>query len=236
MTGASEELVDYLLGEMSADDRASLEQRVADDDALRDELKQLRPVVTGLIELPDEAWVRLDPPPLELPLDDGTTEPAPSFFDRLREFALGSRVPVLGLAASAIAALAIGVGIGVFASSSGGGGSDPATAVTLDPLATEAAASGEAVVVDAGAGGEVELDVSGLAPSDEGMAYELWLLNSPDDLVSLGTFTVPETGETSVNVPLPIEPTEFDFFDVSVEQVGGDGSHSGQSVLRGATV
>ena len=64
MTGASEELVDYLLGDMSADDRASLEQRVADDDALRDELKRLRPVVIGLTELPDEAWVRLDPPPL----------------------------------------------------------------------------------------------------------------------------------------------------------------------------
>jgi anti-sigma-K factor RskA len=236
MTEASEELVDYLLGEMDAGDHARLEQRLADDDAMREELERLRPVVTGLIELPDEAWTRLEPPPLALPLVDGGTEPGPSFFDRVREFALGSRVPVLGLAASAIAALAIGVGIGVFASSDGGGGSDPATAVALEALDADAAAQGEAMVIGQGAGGEVELDVSGLAPSDPGSAYELWLLNSADDLVSLGTFTVPTSGEASVSVPLPVEPTEFDFFDVSVERVGGDGSHSGQSVLRGATV
>lgn len=236
MTEPREELVDYLLDEMSAGDRARMEQRLAADDDLQAELERLRPVVTGLADLPDEAWVRLEPPPLQLPIEQSESDPRPSFLDRAREFAFGSRVPVLGLAVSAIAALAIGVGIGVFASSDGGGDSGPATAVALEALDEDAAAQGEAIVIGQGAGGEVELDVSGLAPSDPGSAYELWLLNSADDLVSLGTFTVPTSGETSVSVPLPVEPTEFDFFDVSVERVGGDGSHSGQSVLRGATV
>ena len=235
MSAPREELVDYLLGEMPPADRARLEDRLAQDQNLRLELERLRPVVSGVADLPDEAWERLEPPPLELPLTDTPQEPDRPFLGWLRDFALGARMPVIGVATAATAALALGVGIGLFVSADGDDGAERTAAVMLEPVTGATSAQGEAVVLDAQGDGQVELDVTGLPPSDPGTAYELWLLNSPDDLVSLGTFTVPMSGERSVSVPLPVEPTEFAFFDISVEPVGGDGSHSGQSVLRGAT-
>ncbi|MBK5117003.1 MAG: hypothetical protein JJE23_08815 [Thermoleophilia bacterium] len=41
-------------------------------------------------------------------------------------------------------------------------------------------------------GGEAAVDVSGLGASAPGEFYALWLLTSPDDLVSLGSFKVDE--------------------------------------------
>ena len=72
----------------------------------------------------------------------------------------------------------------------------------------------------------------GLQPSADGDFYELWLLNSPDDLVSLGSFRVPASGEVDVSVPLPGNPDDFAALDVSVEPPDGNPAHSSRSVLR----
>ena len=84
-------------------------------------------------------------------------------------------------------------------------------------------------------GDRLEVDVSGLPASQGGDRYELWLLNSPDDLVSLGSFRVGESGAASVQVPLPVPPEQFAFIDVSVEPGDGNPAHSGNSVLRAPT-
>ena len=157
-------------------------------------------------------------------------------WDRLRDLVPTGRMPAAALAATAIVALAVGFGIGALTLGGDGSAPDAVQAVALAPVMADPSASGEAAVVaDSAGGGEVELDVSGLSPTEAGTVYELWLLNSPDDLLSLGTFTVPASGSASVRVPLPVMPDEFAFFDVSAEAVGGDGRHSGRSVLRGET-
>ena len=73
---------------------------------------------------------------------------------------------------------------------------------------------------------------AGSQPSNGGDFYELWLLNSPDDLVSLGSFRVPASGDVDVTVPLPADPDRFAALDVSVEPPDGNPAHSSRSVLR----
>jgi anti-sigma-K factor RskA len=74
--------------------------------------------------------------------------------------------------------------------------------------------------------------LSGLQPTRDGQFYELWLLNSPDDLVSLGSFAVPASGEIDVSVPVPGDAGSFSAFDVSREPPDGNPAHSSKSVLR----
>ena len=83
------------------------------------------------------------------------------------------------------------------------------------------------------ASGAATVDVSGLPPSARGQFYELWLLNSADDLVALGSFRVPASGDARVTVPVPGDPAGYRFVDLSVEPDDGDPAHSGDSVLRG---
>ena len=71
-----------------------------------------------------------------------------------------------------------------------------------------------------------------MQPSADGNFYELWLLNSADDLVSLGSFRVPASGEADVTVPLPADPEGFAALDISAEPDDGDPAHSTRSVLR----
>jgi hypothetical protein len=92
------------------------------------------------------------------------------------------------------------------------------------------AASGRVTVADG-----VSLDVSGLPPSRAGDFYELWLLGDDKRLVSLGSFAVGADGKARLNVPLPVDPARFAYFDVSREPGDGDPGHSGLSVLRGST-
>ena len=73
----------------------------------------------------------------------------------------------------------------------------------------------------------------GLPPSADGDFYELWLLNSADDLVSLGSFTRARVGRRSTSrVPVPGDAGDFAALDVSVEPGDGDPAHSTRSVLR----
>ena len=80
--------------------------------------------------------------------------------------------------------------------------------------------------------GRARFSVRGLQPSTDGAFYELWLMNSADDLVSLGSFRVPSSGEADVTVPLPADPDGFAALDISAEPADGDPAHSTRSVLR----
>ena len=59
-----EEISAYLLGELEEAERADFERRLARDPELRDEVEGLRPVVSRLVALPDQAWDAPEPPPL----------------------------------------------------------------------------------------------------------------------------------------------------------------------------
>jgi anti-sigma-K factor RskA len=77
--------------------------------------------------------------------------------------------------------------------------------------------------------------VSGLPPTGPGSFYEVWLLDGPTRVMSLGGFRVPQSGDAEVTVPLPVDVADFRYLDVSVEREDGDPGHSGDSVLRAPT-
>jgi anti-sigma-K factor RskA len=220
------DIVSYLLGEMAPGERRALEQRASRDPAFRDEVDRMRAVVADLEAMPALGWGAAEPPPLpDLPPLADLGRPA-----RRRTFIIR---PMVAVAAS-VAVLAAGIGIGALVTGGGGGGAE-GPAFALQALGEAGAqASGEARVVDDGGEG-LRLRVDGMEPSQTGEFYELWLLDGPDRLVSLGSFRVPDSGEVEVDVPLPVPVGDFAFIDVSVEREDGDPGHSGRSVLRGPT-
>ena len=228
------EISDYLLGELDGEQTAEAERRLREDPRFRAEVERLRPTVTRLERLPSQAWENPEPPPLALPpeAERRNRTPAPSWWQRL--------APRPALALGATAALAVGIGIGLLLGGSDPGG-DPETGgqlVTLEPVGGRGeGATGSAQLVERGDGNDREaiVDVSGVAPSAPGEFYELWLLSARDDLVSLGAFRVGESGQAMVRVPVPVDPSQYAFLDLSLESDNGDASHSGRSLLRAPT-
>lgn len=224
----------YLLGELSGEQLAETERLLGEDPALRAEVERLRPAVARLEDLPPEAWEDLEPPPLSLPREPvPVAEPSPR---ARRRWWQGLVIRPAFAALASIALLVVGVGVGLLiGSDEDGTAGDGGRAVALAPVEPRGqGASGSAELVGAD-GGEAVVEVSGVSPNDAGEFYELWLLNAPDDLVSLGAFKVGPSGRAEVRVPLPVDPAEFEFIDLSVERDDGDASHSGRSVLRAPT-
>jgi len=176
--------------------------------------------------LPREAWDRPVPPPAPWPPEQPWRVRAPGFSLR-----------PLTAALAAAALIALGVAGGVLVS---GGEDSPdtvasGTTVALAPLGdADPTAAGEATLTE-GETGEAVVEVSGLAPSGDSDFYELWLIGEDGELVSLGSFRVPGSGEAKLRVPVPVDPSRFSFVDVSLEPDDGDPGHSSDSVLRGPT-
>lgn len=239
------DILDYVLGEASGDERDLLDALAADDDALAHELDGLGAVVSSLRAMPDEAWDDSEIPPLPaLTLhadeDGGEGEPGPGESDSpgggavILPFRRRVSMPRFAAAAAAAAFLVAGIGIGALAF--GDSGSTPAPTGPAIELASfdegGPDAHGEVRTVSSG-GGSLTLDVSGLDPSGPGEIYTLWLIDPEENLLTLGSFLVPEEGATTVTVPLPVSLENFSAVDVSVEESNGDPGHSGRSVLRG---
>jgi anti-sigma-K factor RskA len=141
-------------------------------------------------------------------------------------------VPVLPAIALAAVLLALGVAAGLLLG--GGDGAGDATSgrmVVLAPVGPEAAGAEGTATLDA-PGGRATVRLRNLPPSEEGQFYGLWLLNSADDLLGLGSFTVPASGAVDVTVPLPEQARRFTALDLSLEPDDGDPAHSTVSVLR----
>jgi anti-sigma-K factor RskA len=262
-------VVDYLLGELSPSETERFETELASSPALRAEAERLRPLI-GRLEDHGDAWEPLEPPPLDIaaivsaPLEEdrpaadrtdastpaadavspGSGAASSSGAARPRR----SLAEILGLAwprvavgaFSALLLLAVGVGVGLQLGGdnavSGGG---PVQTVQLEAFGDEAPAdaSGEVLMTSGGdaTGDQMTLDVSGLAESSDREFYELWLLGKDGDLIALGSFRVPPGGSSSIEVPLPVNPERYRYFDVSIQPENGDPQHSGRSVLRGLT-
>jgi anti-sigma-K factor RskA len=225
------EAVDYLLGEMEPDRVARFEAELERDAALRAEVERLRPVVTRLDALPAEAWASAPPPPLREPgvVTAPDAAPVPPLREpaapRRRRLVLRPAVAAL----CAVALLAAGVGLGVVLDRD----PEPATRLVLSPIeGVDPAASGRVGVTS----DRVNLRVSGLPPTAEGQFYELWLLGADQQLVGLGSFRVGEDGMATLKLPLPVDPGQFRYFDISLEPGDGDPGHSGVSILRGPSV
>jgi len=219
----SERLLDYLTGELAPEERAAFEAeptRVA-------EAERLRPVVARLESLEREEWDPPEAPPLVL-LREPEPEPERARAPRRRRRLLTLR-PVVA-AGLAVLLLAIGVGAGRLLDS--GSTPDRGRVVALDPVEPAGGSAHGTATILGRAGGRARFVVRGLKPSANGGFYELWLMNSADDLVSLGSFRVPASGNAVVTVPLPADPDGFAALDISAEPADGNPAHSASSVLR----
>jgi len=230
MSEARDQISSYLLGELDVAEAADFERRLAEDPALRAEVDGLSSVVARLDELPEEAWAPPEPPPLQMPDDAG--EPRRARRRRLL------RLPTLTLrpaAAGGLAALllAIGVAAGVLIDS--GSGNAPASADLVLSRIDDGPAGAHGDVLVAGDAREATLELAGLDPTGPDNFYELWLLDDDGRMIALGSFPVGGDGKAEVELPLPVDPSRYRYFDVSLQEDNGDPAHSGNSVLRGPT-
>ena len=178
-----------------------------------------------LERLPKEAWDRPTPPPPPWPAEEA--RPA----RRRRRLVLR---PVAAALAS-IALLAVGIGAGLVLSNDddGGAGGGDLERVQLAPVVSAAENAGGVAELRPEAGGRATVELSGLRPSGDRDFYELWLLGDDGELVSLGSVRVPESGNATLDVELPVDPKQFRYLDVSREPDDGDPGHSTISILRG---
>jgi anti-sigma-K factor RskA len=105
----------------------------------------------------------------------------------------------------------------------------------MDSLGEAPAGASGQVSLASSAEDPVTLTVKGLKPSPESEFYELWLLGKDGELVSLGSFRVGGDGDSRIEVPLPVDPDRYEYFDISIQPENGSPDHSGRSVLRGPT-
>lgn len=228
-------VVEYLLGEMSEEEARNFAADRREDPELDRIVTEMEPVVGRLDELPPEAWDPPEPPPLIMPGLSPDSSPAPSVHRSPagRRFAWPRAFAVL---ASALVILGAGIFIGTrIDSDDPGTGGEEGRTLALQTIG-EAPPSAEGRVVLAGSGTDpVTLDVSGLRPTGKDEFYELWLLGKDSELVALGSFRVEPGGETKIEVPLPVNPDDYEYFDVSIQPENGSPDHSGRSVLRGLT-
>jgi anti-sigma-K factor RskA len=239
----ADQISSYLLGELDAGEAAAFERRLEADRELREEVARLRPLVSRLETLPAAVWEAPEPPPLAMP--EGAAEPPalgaeadpaarPAPRSRWRFPALTPRA----VAATGFAALmlAIGVAGGLLIAGDGGSGSPEAGTADLVLERIDDGPSGaHGAVVVAGDERRAKLQVSGLEPSGSGRFYELWLLEDDGSMIALGTFQVGADGRADVELPIPVPPSQYRYFDVSLQKDNGNPAHSGISVLRGAT-
>ena len=234
--------VSYLLGEISGEDREQFEMRIASDAELARMVDELRPVVARLEAVPADVWAPPEPPALDIGRVTGQAplaEREAGFASAERKSRTSGGRPwarILGFAAGGLALLLIGFVIGNRTEdnqSTSPSGVGPALA--LDRLGEAPVDAHGQVRMVSSEGDQMRLDVSGLKPSHKGDFYEAWLLGKDGELVALGSFRVGQGGRKSIELPLPVNPASFKYFDVSIQPDNGSPEHSGRSVLRGLT-
>ncbi len=221
----------YALGELAGAERDDFERRLAADPALRAEVEETRETMGRLEALPGDAWPAeagdAATAPSGLRAADPATAPAPPSAWR-RRFALR---PV-AVAAIVIVSAVLGGVVGALVNGGGSSSQPTKTVLVLRPLDAPKNSRGDLSMPKADT---MLLRTHGLPPSAAGDYYEVWLMSSDSKLVPVASFRVGESGEASVEVPLPAAPSEYTYFDVSRQALAGGTGHSKDSVLRGPT-
>lgn len=243
----------YALGELEGAELERFEREAAADPALRAEVEATRGTMAHLEALPGDAWPAAAIPAATMDAEEAADGPAaiaageeaprereaepvlppraPKAARRTvrRRFSLS---PAFAVAAVVVAAVLGGV-VGALIASGGDSSSPPAkTVLVLHPLDAPKDSRADVSMPKADT---MLLRTHGLPPSAAGDYYEVWLMSSDSKLVPVASFRVGESGEASVEVPLPAAPDEYAYFDVSRQTVSGGPDHSEDSVLRGAT-
>jgi hypothetical protein len=94
---------------------------------------------------------------------------------------------------------------------------------------------GQAIIARQGGRGRPQIIVtaSGLPPSTQRSAYQVWLYNSDQDRKSIGAQVTDGQGTLQAGGPLPSDYRDYRFIDVTEVAVNGQSFRTGDSVLRG---
>lgn len=216
-----DEISAYVLGDLEPAAAERLRAREAADPGFAAEVAAVRALVAQLGDLGPEEWDPVEPPPLRY-----APQPAPRRRSWWRPVTLR---PALAVTA-AVLLLGVGVAIGALvAGGGGGGGGGGGRVVALAPVGqAPRSADGTADLRD----GTMRLSARGLPGNARGDFYEVWMMRSPTDLVSVGSFTVGTDGRATVDMPVTASTARYPIIDVSLEPGDGNPGHSGMSVLR----
>ncbi len=174
------------------------------------------------------------PPPPPSEPQQPSAPPAPGQVVALRPRSRRSRPGWLPLVAVAASALVVGgvvgsLGTRLLQPSPTREAPVVVARAALDPLPVDPAASGSAVVVQAGGTRTLEVDVSKLARTDG--FYEVWLIDSSvKKMVPVGILT---GSRGTFTIPADLDLGQFPVVDISAEPLDGDPTHSGESLVRG---
>ena len=217
----------YVLGELDPGEAGRLRELERTDRRFAAEVARLREAGARVETLDAAQWEPVEPPPLAFVPEPRPASGGVSAFVRALARPLVVRPAFAAVAAALL--LAVGVAGGALLASGDSGNSRGGTQVALNPLGpAPTTARASARIAD----GRMRLDVSGLGRTRKGAFYEVWMLRTPKQLVSLGTFRVDDRGRAKVTLPVTVDAKRFPILDVSVEPADGDPSHSSVSVLR----
>lgn len=202
---------------------------------LAEELASMRSLVRTLDQLPGQAWAEVPPLPATAPRTAGSTARPRLGLTLVRlRIAPGFGGPLA--AATLAVAFFVGALTHPFSAATtrplGPGLAAPARHVVLKPLPGTAAHS--LAVAYMPGGGHMVLNVRNLPRSAPGTYYELWLMTSDTDLVSVTSFRVGARGTSSLKLVLPDDPSHYRYLDISVQHLAAGVSISQDNVLRGA--
>ncbi len=197
------------------------------------ELEAMRSIISTLEGIPERAWLsELGPAPERL----AAVGRAPRAWRPPRLIGRPSRAG-FGGAALAAACLAVAFLAGSLTHPLTGSSTRvpaSAPAVVLRPVSGSVGPHSLAVAYMLGGNRRMHLQVVHLPPSRRGTYYELWLMTSTRDLVSVSSFRLTGSGSGNLDLILPADPGRYRYLDISVQRVGGSPAISSDSVLRGA--
>ena len=187
------------------------------------ESEPLESLADRLSALDAEAWDPPAPPPLRsLPAEPSAARPRRGLVVR----------PGLAVAACG-GLLAAGIGAGIAFERAGRQDTTVSSRTqALARVGDAPALAGGTLRITNEETPRISVDVHGVAPTGSGRFYEVWLMNSADDLVSVGGFRVDDKGVGRFEGSLPVPSSGFKFIDVSLEPADGNPAHSKDSVLQ----
>jgi len=113
---------------------------------------------------------------------------------------------------------------------------EPTGVSTGGDEAASAQTRGQALIAtqgDASSRPQIIVTASGLKPTTQRSAYQVWLYNSNQDRKSIGAQVTDALGTLQAVGPLPSDYRRYRFIDVTEVAVSGQSFRTGKSVLRG---
>jgi hypothetical protein len=229
------QLADYVLGQQAGPEATATKGHLRRSEPARswtrslvDSLEQLYPN-GSMPAIPEgergRATRRAAPPPAQA--SDGDAGAAPVKRRRL----LAAAGVFAALVLAAILVWPVGVLTG------GDDGGDESQAAGTSGGAQEGASAqtrGQAIIAQQTGRPQIIVTATGLPPSTQRSAYQVWLYNSEQDRRSIGAQVTDAQGNLQAGGPLPTGYQQYRFIDVTEAAVNGNKFRTGRSVLRGA--